>query len=79
MPHPKRRHDRHKSNREEGLNANASAKSKELHPKTLSQRNAAHLLLLQRSLRAGKFSTIKLWTNFIRTYFVLTIIVLTFA
>ena len=42
MPHPKRRHDRQKTNRK---NANASAKSKELHPKAQSRPNAAHLLL----------------------------------
>jgi len=67
------------TNIKEGQNANASAKSKELHPNTLSQQKAAHLLLPQRSLRASYFSTIKLWTNFIRTHFVLMIIVLTFA
>lgn len=31
-------------------NANASAKSKELHPHAHSQRNAAHLLLPQRTM-----------------------------
>ena len=36
----------HKNDRQ---NANASAKSKELHPNAQSQRNAAHLLLPQRT------------------------------
>jgi hypothetical protein len=35
----------------ERQNANASAKSKELHPHAQSQRNAAHLLLPQRTER----------------------------
>jgi len=35
----------------ERQNANASAKSKELHPHAQSQRNAAHLLLPQRTVR----------------------------
>jgi len=34
----------------ERQNANASAKSKELHPHAHSQRNAAHLLLPQRTM-----------------------------
>jgi|GEM_PF-603638 len=46
MPHPKKTTrqtiNEHKSERQ---NANASAKSKELHPNAQSQRNAAHLLL----------------------------------
>lgn len=46
MPHPKKTTrqtiNEHKSERQ---NANASAKSKELHPNAQSQRNEAHLLL----------------------------------
>lgn len=46
MPHPKKT-TRQTINEQkcERQNANASAKSKELHPNAQSQRNAAHLLL----------------------------------
>ena len=48
MPHPKKT-TRPTINelKNERQNANASAKSKELHPHAQSQRNAAHLLLPQ--------------------------------
>ena len=50
MPHPKKT-ETTMTEKMKHQKANASAKSKELHPHAHSQRNAAHLLLPQRTER----------------------------
>lgn len=56
-PHPKRQTSLSiNEQKNERQNANASAKSKELHPQTKSRPNAAHLLLFQpKDVKTNKF------------------------